>query len=287
WSLISSLLVRKDPKQCKARWYQWLDPCIKKIDSTQQEDENLLHLSKLLPSQWRSIAPLVGRTPSQCLQCYERLLDAACAKYGTYEAGDALRKLHHGEIDPNSESKPARPDPVDMDQDEKEMLSEARAWLSNMRGKKAKRKARKKQLEEARRLTSLQRTRELKSTGFDHRLRKKQSKEVNYHAEIPFEKRPPPGFYDVTGESLVVYQPKFPTTIKELEGERRANKEARLRKQDVVRNKIAQRQDVPLAIIEKVMVKVKGSDDEIEKVMVKVKGSDDEFEKVKVKGIDD
>jgi hypothetical protein len=29
--------------------------------------------------------------------------------------------------DPNPESKPARPDPIDMDEDEKEMLSEARA----------------------------------------------------------------------------------------------------------------------------------------------------------------
>nr|GEW48302.1 hypothetical protein [Tanacetum cinerariifolium] len=104
-----------------------------------------------------------------------------------------------------------------MDEDKKK-LSEVRARLSNTRGKKAKRKAREKQLKEARRLTSLQRTRELKAVGFDHRLRKKQSKGINYHAKILFEKRPPPGLYDVTGESPVVYQPKFPTTIEELEG---------------------------------------------------------------------
>ena len=36
-----------------------------------------------------------------------------------------------GEIDPNPESKPARPDPQDMDEDELEMLSEARARLAN------------------------------------------------------------------------------------------------------------------------------------------------------------
>jgi hypothetical protein len=29
---ISSLLVRKTPKQCKARWYEWLDPSIKKTE---------------------------------------------------------------------------------------------------------------------------------------------------------------------------------------------------------------------------------------------------------------
>ena len=39
-----------------------------------------------------------------------------------------------------------------MDEDEKEMLSEARARLANTRGKKAKRKAREAQLDEARRL---------------------------------------------------------------------------------------------------------------------------------------
>ena len=30
WARISSLLVRKSAKQCKARWYEWLDPAIKK-----------------------------------------------------------------------------------------------------------------------------------------------------------------------------------------------------------------------------------------------------------------
>ena len=31
WSRISSLLTRKTAKQCKARWYEWLDPSIKKV----------------------------------------------------------------------------------------------------------------------------------------------------------------------------------------------------------------------------------------------------------------
>ena len=30
WSRIASLLSRKSAKQCKARWYEWLDPSIKK-----------------------------------------------------------------------------------------------------------------------------------------------------------------------------------------------------------------------------------------------------------------
>lgn len=217
---------------------------------TREEDEKLLHLAKLMPTQWRTIAPIVGRTPSQCLERYEKLLDAACAKDDNYEAGDDPRKLRPGEIDPNPESKPARPDPVDMDEDEKEMLSEARARLANTRGKKAKRKAREKQLEEARRLASLQKRRELKAAGIQTRQRKRKRKGIDYNAEIPFEKKPPSGFFDVADEDREVEQPKFPTTIEELEGEKRMDKEARLRKQDIARNKIAQRQDAPSAILQ-------------------------------------
>lgn len=203
-----------------------------------------------MPTQWRTIAPIVGRTPSQCLERYEKLLDAACAKDENYEPGDDPRKLRPGEIDPNPESKPARPDPVDMDEDEKEMLSEARARLANTKGKKAKRKAREKQLEEARRLASLQKRRELKAAGIDNRQRKRKRKGIDYNAEIPFEKKPPSGFFDVTDEDRPVEQPKFPTTIEELEGKRRMDVETQLRKQDVAKNKIAQRQDAPSAILQ-------------------------------------
>ena len=57
--------------------------------------------------------------------------DAAAAKDDNYEPSDDPRRLRPGEIDPNPEAKPARPDPIDMDEDEKEMLSEARARLAN------------------------------------------------------------------------------------------------------------------------------------------------------------
>lgn len=217
---------------------------------TREEDEKLLHLAKLMPTQWRTIAPIVGRTPSQCLERYEKLLDAACAKDDNYEPGEDPRKLRPGEIDPNPESKPARPDPIDMDEDEKEMLSEARARLANTKGKKAKRKAREKQLEEARRLASLQKRRELKAAGIDTRQRKRKRKGIDYNSEIPFEKKPPPGFYDVSDEDRPVEQAQFPTTIEELEGKRRMDVETQLRKQDIAKNKIAQRQDAPSAILQ-------------------------------------
>ncbi|CAJ0915297.1 5242_t:CDS:10 [Entrophospora sp. SA101] len=205
WARISSLLVRKSPKQCKARWYEWLDPSIKKTEWSKEEDEKLLHLAKLMPTQWRTIAPIVGRTPAQCLERYAKLLDEAEAKErkgSSTDAGpsaDDVRKLRPGEIDPDPETKPARPDPIDMDEDEKEMLSEARARLANTQGKKAKRKAREKQLEEARRLATMQKRRELKAAGIDLKIKKKK-KGMDYNADIPFEKRPAMGFYDTTEE---------------------------------------------------------------------------------------
>ena len=208
WARVASLLNRKSAKQCKARWYEWLDPSIKKTEWTRDEEEKLLHLAKLYPCQWRTVAPLVGRTAAQCMERYERLLDDAereIAGEGGAEGGgssEEVRRLRPGEIDPNPEVRPARPDPVDMDEDEKEMLSEARARLANTRGKKAKRKAREAQLDEARRLASLQKKRELKAAGiytsrFGGRSNKKY---MDYDAEVPFQKLAPAGFYDVSGE---------------------------------------------------------------------------------------
>ena len=194
WSRISSLLTRKSAKQCKARWYEWLDPSIKKTEWTREEEEQLLHLVKIFPSQWRTIAPIIGgRTPSQCIEQYERLLDRAQGKEEE-EANDP-RNLRPGEIDPNPETKPCRPDPIDMDEDEKEMLQECRARLANTKGKKAKRKAREKQLEEARRLAQLEKTRELKAAGIDvHRPLK--VKGVDYSKEIPFQRDVPAGRFE-------------------------------------------------------------------------------------------
>ena len=49
----------------QARWHEWLDPSIKKTEWSREEEEKLLHLAKLMPTQWRTIAPIVGRTAAQ------------------------------------------------------------------------------------------------------------------------------------------------------------------------------------------------------------------------------
>ncbi|KAK2162342.1 hypothetical protein LSH36_100g06032 [Paralvinella palmiformis] len=248
WARIASLLHRKSAKQCKARWYEWLDPSIKKTEWSREEEEKLLHLAKLMPTQWRTIAPIVGRTAAQCLEHYEYLLDKAQQK--DQDLGDDdPRKLKPGEIDPNPETKPARPDPVDMDEDELEMLSEARARLANTQGKKAKRKAREKQLEEARRLAALQKRRELRAAGIEVKQKRRKKRGVDYNAEIPFEKKPAPGFYDTSNEQFNPGDPNFKRLRQqELEGERRSDKEARDRKKDKEKLSKRKENDLPGAI---------------------------------------
>ncbi|KAL7752780.1 Pre-mRNA-splicing factor cef1 [Sorochytrium milnesiophthora] len=249
WARISSLLTRKTPKQCKARWYEWLDPSIKKTEWAKEEDEKLLHLAKLMPTQWRTIAPIVGRTPSQCLERYQKLLDDAEQEMAaTSESGggaadraptaDDVRKLRPGEIDPDPEAKPARPDPVDMDEDEKEMLSEARARLANTQGKKAKRKARERQLDESRRLAALQKRRELKAAGIYVGASHRKRGEMDYSVDIPFERKPLSGFFDTTQElnkrSGNAFENKL---VSKLDGKRKAEFEEQERKKDIKKRK--------------------------------------------------
>ncbi|OEH74297.1 myb-like DNA-binding domain-containing protein [Cyclospora cayetanensis] len=259
WSRVASLLVKKSAKQCKARWYEWLDPSVKKTEWTLEEEEKLLHLAKIMPSQWRTIAPIVGRTAYQCLMHYEELLDQAQEGMEGEEgksSGTAFsqapgsrkapgrgvgflrgredpRRLRPGEIDPHPETKPSRADPIDMAEDEKEMLEEARARLANTRGKKAKRKAREKQLEEARRLASLQKKRELKAAGIITGAKRRTRKNFQPYEEVPFEEKPPPGFYAVPSEENPEGNLNFANiSLQHMEGSMRAREEEKLRKED-------------------------------------------------------
>ncbi|OJJ57877.1 hypothetical protein ASPSYDRAFT_79166 [Aspergillus sydowii CBS 593.65] len=257
WARVSSLLARKTPKQCKARWVEWLDPGIRKVEWSREEDEKLLHLAKLMPTQWRTIAPIVGRTATQCLERYQKLLDEAEARENdelglggpgaesSAPSADDVRRLRPGELDPDPESKPARPDTIDLDEDEKEMLSEARARLANTQGKKAKRKARERQLEESRRLAVLQKRRELKNAGINIKVVTRKQGEMDYNADIPFEKPAAPGFYD-TGEEEArnerqreMFDPRKQQLANKRKGDQDEDAERKKRKNDKNSNSAA------------------------------------------------
>jgi hypothetical protein len=99
------------------------DPSLKKTEWTVEEDQRLLTMAKLLPTQWRTIAPIVGRSATQCLERYQKLLDDQEANesgdlgLAGPEGGEAaapsaddVRRLRPGEVDAYAESRPARPD---------------------------------------------------------------------------------------------------------------------------------------------------------------------------------
>ncbi|KAF2433899.1 hypothetical protein EJ08DRAFT_686035 [Tothia fuscella] len=209
WSRISSLLARKSAKQAKARWQNWIDPSIKKTEWTQDENERLLHLAKVMGSQWNSIAnTITGRTATQCVEQYNKLLDESSADMGLTGTGDHItaedvRKLRPEPGVYDAESRPAKPDAQDMAEEDKEMLSEARARLSNTSGKKMKRKARERELETSRRIAQLSKRREMKAAGINIKLKINKKGEMDYNADIPFERIAAPGYFDTAEEEQV------------------------------------------------------------------------------------
>lgn len=179
------------------------------------------------------------------------MLDAVQNKE-TIDPQDDPRRLRPGEIDPNPETKAPRPDPIDMDEAEKEMLSEARARLANTKGKKAKRKAREKQLEEARRLANLQKRRELKLAGVPLPKQKKKMKGMDYNKEIPFLRKPAPGFYAVDYQEADqrIKEELANVPVETMEGKRRMEEEEENRKKDSKKMKIKEKSNAPDAIVQ-------------------------------------
>lgn len=130
------------------------------------------------------------------------------------------------------------------------MLSEARARLANTQGKKAKRKAREKQLEEARRLAALQKRRELRAAGITVSQKNKRKRGVNYNTEIPFEKRPASGFYDTSNEHVDPLAIDFSRMRQQhLDGELRQEKEEMERRKDKQKLKQRKENDIPMAML--------------------------------------
>ncbi|BFU18973.1 myb family DNA-binding domain containing protein [Entamoeba histolytica HM-1:IMSS-B] len=201
WARISSLIAGKSPQQCKARWYSWLDPSIKKTEWTSTEEEKLLHLIKIFPSQWQTISKSVGRTPAQCIEKYNQLKDEA-----TGDDCSGLREKEMNEIIP--ETRPALKDRVDLDDDEIEMLNEVRARLANTKGKKAKRKERQKLQQDTAYATELQKRRELRAAGiqvsYSHKI-----KGPDYNSEIPFFREVPQGKFNPQKDRKPPKKPSF------------------------------------------------------------------------------
>ena len=118
------------------------------------------------------------------------------------------------------------------------MLSEARARLANTQGKKAKRKARERQLEESRRLAQLQKRRELKNAGINIKITNRKKGQMDYNADIPFEKKAVPGFYDTREEidqnekDREAFDPRKQQLANKRKGDQEEDTERKKRKND-------------------------------------------------------
>lgn len=115
-------------------------------------------------------------------------------------------------------------------------------------------------MEEARRLAALQKRRELRAAGIDLPQKRKKRKGVDYNDEVPFEKRPVPGFYDTSQETYDPMQPNFKRLRQQhLDGELRSETEDKERKKDKQKLKERKEQGVPNSIFENGETKSKRS----------------------------
>jgi hypothetical protein len=56
WELISTLMTNRNPRQCKERWENYLNPIINQSPWTKEEDEKLINLRNEIGSHWVSIS---------------------------------------------------------------------------------------------------------------------------------------------------------------------------------------------------------------------------------------
>ena len=127
--------------------------------------------------------------------------------------------------------------------------------MANTKGKKAKRKARERQLDESRRLSMLQKRRELKAAGVESKLvGMKKRKYRDYAREIPFQQLVPSGFYDVgdenTASKSVFVDPKVQgLELAKMEGRHQKEEEDKEKQRDKKRLKTLFKANAPLAIL--------------------------------------
>lgn len=201
WSKIASLLQKKTAKQCETRWNEYLNPKINFQELSKEEDARLLELARRLPNQWRTIADAMGRTAQVCIDRYNRLMEGEDHD-PELSLGSSL-EFKVGDLNPKSDTLAAKPDDVELADDEREMLAEARARLLNTQGKKATRKIRERMLEESKRIAQLQKRRELKQAGINTAIkqpRKRYATEIDYNKDVVYEQSPVPGVYDTSLE---------------------------------------------------------------------------------------
>ena len=75
WSQIAAQISGRDAKRCRERWFNILDPSLKKIRWTNKKDAVIWEQHRKLGNQWAEIAKLLpGRTPDSVKRQWMSLL---------------------------------------------------------------------------------------------------------------------------------------------------------------------------------------------------------------------
>eukprot|EP00924_Labyrinthula_sp_SR-Ha-C_P003806 augustus_masked-scaffold_3-processed-gene-5.51-mRNA-1 protein AED:0.14 eAED:0.33 QI:0/-1/0/1/-1/1/1/0/232 len=84
WKFAEDYIKGRTSKQCRERWVLVLDPTICKAEWTQQEDETLLTLQKLIGNKWTLIKELMenNRTENSIKLRYKKLAREISAQRG-------------------------------------------------------------------------------------------------------------------------------------------------------------------------------------------------------------
>ena len=81
WSKIADCLPRRTSKQCRERWHNHLDPCIERIEWTEEEDEKLMRIHEVYGNQWSKIKKhFEGRSDNSIRDRYNMMIRAANKK---------------------------------------------------------------------------------------------------------------------------------------------------------------------------------------------------------------
>jgi len=100
WSFIASKLQGRIGKQCRERWYNHLDPNIKKDPLTPEEENILLEAHNTLGNKWSEIANLLpGRTDNQLKNHFHSYMyHKEKGTLGTREKKKTKLQRHRSEI---------------------------------------------------------------------------------------------------------------------------------------------------------------------------------------------
>ncbi|AAS53024.1 AER344Wp [Eremothecium gossypii ATCC 10895] len=185
WNKVASLLPRKSGKQCRARWEESVRPT-RQGAWTAAEDATLAALARGGP-QWRSVGAALGRPAAAC-----------AARWAELTGDQAVAGPAAGERIPGAEGLPAVPE-----EDEREMVAEARARLASTQGKKAARRARERQVEESRRVARLQKRRALLQAGVNSALPLPRAVrgQLDPNADVLYELAPAEGVFETANEA--------------------------------------------------------------------------------------